>query len=173
MPLPPPSATAQEPILHNVRAGPARRVTAAGRMRAGSTRAMNDARNIRPPGLACSCAPAPGLPDSVADQPPEASPHALLRLDTLDAQDMTHALTYLAEYSPATFDTILDTLGPADHTPDDANEEPFCATCGAPLGIFVTDGPYYRHYHETEDGDHHRYTVDHPTTLAWRQAATP
>jgi hypothetical protein len=68
-------------------------------------------------------------------------PDRLQRLDTLDADDMAYALTYLAEYSPATFDTILDALGPADRTPDDeANEEPFCVTCGAPLGIFMSDG---------------------------------
>jgi hypothetical protein len=90
----------------------------------------------------------------------------------LDPEDMTFALTFLAEYSPATFDTILDALGPADRTPDD-DEEPFCATCGAALGIFMADGPYYRHYRDAKDGDHLRYSVDHPTIIAWRQATRP
>jgi hypothetical protein len=101
-------------------------------------------------------------------------PDRLLRLDGLDREDMSYALAYLAEYSPATFDTILDALGPADRTPDDeANEEPFCATCGAPLGIFMADGPYYRHYRYGEDGDYERYSVDHPTIIGWCQAALP
>jgi hypothetical protein len=95
-------------------------------------------------------------------------PDRLLRLDGLDSGDMTCALAYLAEYSPATFDTILDALGPADRIPgDEASEEPYCATCGAPLGIFLADGPFYRHYRDDED-DCQRYSVDHPTVIGWR-----
>jgi hypothetical protein len=100
-------------------------------------------------------------------------PDRLLRLDGLDPDDMTCALAYLAEYSPAAFDTILDALGPAGPaTQDDASEVPYCATCGAPLAIFMADGPYYRHYQETND-DYQRYSVDHPTTLAWRKPTHP
>ena len=101
-------------------------------------------------------------------------PDRLLRLDSLDRDDMSCALAYLAEYSPAAFDTILDALGPADRPSDDeANEEPYCVTCGASLGIFMADGPYYRHYRDGEDGDYQRYSVDHPTIIGWRQAAMP
>ena len=100
-------------------------------------------------------------------------PDRLLRLDSLDRNDMTCALTFLAEFSPAAFDTILDALGPADRTPDDETDEvPYCATCDAPLGIFMADGPYYRHYQETDD-DYQRYSADHPTVIGWRRAAQP
>jgi hypothetical protein len=101
-------------------------------------------------------------------------PDRLLRLDGLDPDDMSCALAYLAEYSPAAFDTVLDALGPTDPaTEDDANEVPYCATCGAPLGVFIADSLYYRHYRDSEDGDYQRYSVDHPTVIAWRQATRP
>jgi hypothetical protein len=86
---------------------------------------------------------------------------------------MTYALAYLAGYSPAAFDTILDALGPSDHAPDeDTDEVPYCVTCGAPLGIFMADGPYYRHYREGDDDDQ-RYSVDHFTIIGWRPATRP
>jgi hypothetical protein len=101
-------------------------------------------------------------------------PDRLLRLDGLDRDDMSYALAYLAEYAPAAFDTILDALSPVDHAPgEDTDEVPFCATCGAPLGIFMADGPYYRHYRYADDGDYQRYSDDHPTILAWRPTTCP
>ena len=98
----------------------------------------------------------------------------LCRLATMNHEDMSHALTYLAEYSPAAFDTILDAIGPIGRLPDsEADEEPYCSACGAPLAIFLADGPYYRHYRDTNDGDAQRYSVDHPTLIGWRQATRP
>ena len=95
------------------------------------------------------------------------------RIDGLDSQDMTTALAYLAEYSPAALDTILDAIGPASPAlQEEADEEPYCSACGAPLGIFAADGPYYRHYREM-NGDLQRYSVDHPTAIGWRQTTKP
>ena len=52
---------------------------------------------------------------------------------------MSDALAYLAEYSPATLDTILDVIGTPIAAPDsDLSEEPFCVTCDAPLAICLT-----------------------------------
>jgi hypothetical protein len=68
---------------------------------------------------------------------------------------------------------ILDALDPADHAQEDLSEAPYCVTCGSPIGIYMADGPYYRHYRDTEDGDHERYSVDHPTVVGWRQATSP
>ena len=100
------------------------------------------------------------------------APARLRRLDTLDPGDMADALTYLAEYSPGALDFILDVIGPADRMLEGgAEDEPFCKACNAPLGMFAADGPYYRHYRETKDGDAQRYSVDHPTDIAWRQSA--
>ena len=55
---------------------------------------------------------------------------------------MSYALAYLAEFSPAAFDTILDALDPADHAQDDLSEAPYCVTCGSPIGIYMAVGPY-------------------------------
>jgi hypothetical protein len=86
---------------------------------------------------------------------------------------MSDALAYLAEYSPAMLDTILDVIGTPIAAPDsDLSEEPFCVTCDAPLGVFPADGLYYRHYREA-GGDLRRYSVDHPTVVGWRQAMWP
>jgi hypothetical protein len=102
------------------------------------------------------------------------SEERLSRLHHLDPDDMADALAYLAEYSPATLDTILDVIGTPIPAPgSDLDEEPFCATCSAPLGVFTADGPYYRHYQQGEDGDSHRYSVDHPTVIGWRQRTEP
>ena len=93
----------------------------------------------------------------------------MCRLATMNSQDMSYALAHLAEYSPGAFDAILDAIGPTGQLSDrDADEEPYCATCGAPLGIFMADGPRYRHYRETRDGDYQRYSVDHSTVIRWR-----
>ena len=96
------------------------------------------------------------------------------RLASMNPEDMSYALAYLAEYSPGAFDAILDAIGPTDCLPDsEADEEPYCASCGAPLGIFVADGPYYRHYRDTQDGDRQRYSIDHPAVIGWRQTTEP
>ena len=98
----------------------------------------------------------------------------MCQLASMNPEDMSYALAYLAEYSPGAFDAILDAIGPTGLLPDsEADEEPYCASCGATLAIFMDDGPYYRHYWETEDGDAQRYSVDHPTTIGWRQARDP
>jgi hypothetical protein len=95
----------------------------------------------------------------------------MCRIASMNPEDMSYALAYLAEYSPGAFDDILDAIGPTGRVPDsDADEEPYCASCGATLAIFMDDGPCYRHYRDTDDGDAQRYSVDHPTTIGWRQA---
>jgi hypothetical protein len=101
-------------------------------------------------------------------------PDRMFRLVGMNPNDMSYALTYLAEYSPGAFDAILDAIGPTGQLPDsEADEEPYCGSCGAPLGIFTADGPYYRHYRDTADGYCQRYSVDHPTVISWRQATKP
>jgi hypothetical protein len=95
----------------------------------------------------------------------------MARLSALDADDMSCALEYLAEYSPAALDVILDTIGAALHVAEDeAREEPFCTSCGAPVAIFFGDGTGYRHYRQAGDGDGdlERYDADHRTVIGWR-----
>lgn len=98
----------------------------------------------------------------------------MCQLGSMNPEDMSYALAYLAEYSPGAFDAILEAIGPIGSVPDsEADEEPFCVACGALLGIFMADGPYYRHYSDTADGDARRYSVDHPTIIGWRQRSAP
>jgi hypothetical protein len=87
---------------------------------------------------------------------------------------MSYALAYLAEFSPGAFDAILDAIGTTSPLPDsEADEEPYCTACGAPVAIFIADGTYYRHYRDVGDGDAQRYSVDHPTVIGWRRATRP
>jgi hypothetical protein len=120
---------------------------------------------------ALDCCPRCGQPDW-AHQADNGRRHT--RLSRLDPQRMWDMLEYLCEYAPGAFDVIDDVVQAADSHRDqeaDVLEEPFCATCGTPLAVFPADGPYYRHYRETTDGDCRRFSVDHPTVLSWRRPA--
>lgn len=87
---------------------------------------------------------------------------------------MADALAYFAEYSPGALDVILDVIESVGRVPDrEADEEPFCITCQAPLEMFAADGPYYRDYHGTEGGDAHRYSADHQTVIGWHRPTRP
>ena len=96
------------------------------------------------------------------------SAERMARLGTLDAQDMSCALAFLAEYSPAAFDIILETIGVTPVAERETAEEPFCTSCGASLAIFHADGMRYRHYRDASGGDLERYEADHPTVIGWR-----
>jgi hypothetical protein len=85
---------------------------------------------------------------------------------------MSDMLEYLCEYAPGAFDVIDDAVRTGDDRRGqeaDDFEEPYCVTCGAALAIFPADGPYYRHYRETDDGYCLRFRVEHATVLGWRQ----
>ena len=92
----------------------------------------------------------------------------MARLSALDADDMSCALEYLAEYSPAALDAILDIISAFPITQDENSAEPYCTSCGAPLAIFFADGRGYRHYRQTGDGDLERYDSGHPPVIGWR-----
>ena len=87
---------------------------------------------------------------------------------------MADALAYLAEYSPGAVDIALDAIGPVGYGEEAEGEEvPFCINCNGSLAIVAADGPCYRHYRDTEDGDAQRYSADHPTVIGWRQPTRP
>lgn len=95
----------------------------------------------------------------------------LARLRALAPAQMSDMLEYLCTYSPATFDIINDfMLAASGHLglAGEDGEEPFCAECGSPVAIFLYDGPNYRHYRETPDGECHRWDPAHQTVIAWR-----
>jgi hypothetical protein len=99
----------------------------------------------------------------------------LSRLATLDSDRMTEALTWLSGYSPTVFDATLDATEPCtdDDTPDPAaNPEPYCAVCGADVGIFLRFGLDWRHYRGdgTTAGLIELFDPGHAPFIAWRPA---
>jgi hypothetical protein len=92
-------------------------------------------------------------------------------LRDLDQEQMADMLEYLCTYSPATYDIINDVVAAARGIADlagEAGQEPFCAECGAPVAVFLPDGPNYRHYRETPDGSCDRWDPAHQTVISWR-----
>ncbi len=108
-----------------------------------------------------------------------AQAHArLTRLAALDLQRMSEALTWLAGYSPATFDATLDATEPCtdDDNPDPADDpEPFCSVCGADVGIFLRFGLDWRHFRGdgTTGGPIELFDPGHAPVIAWRPAPAP
>jgi hypothetical protein len=99
----------------------------------------------------------------------------LTRLAALDTDRMATALTWLAGYSPTVFDATLNATEPCadDDTPDPAdNPEPFCAVCGADVGIFLRFGLDWRHYRGdgTTAGLIELFDPGHASVIAWRPA---
>ena len=69
------------------------------------------------------------------------------RLAGITAEQMACALAFLSGFDPETFDAILDAAEPCSGDlvgPDEA--EPWCAECGAPIGIFLKYGLGWQHY---------------------------
>jgi hypothetical protein len=127
----------------------------------------------------------PIIPDQPRDTPPlpasgererrAPSGGRLARLAALDPEQPRQALIFLSGYRPRVFDVILDAVEPparpgAENATD---REPFCARCGAPVGIFLAHGQDYRHYRGvlTATSKPKPYKADHVPVVAWRRAA--
>jgi hypothetical protein len=99
----------------------------------------------------------------------------LARLARIDPDRLAESLVFLAGFAPTVLDTILDATEPCpdDERPhgDDALE-PFCASCGARAGIFVSRGSQWLHYSgDPASRDVETYEADHAPVIAWRPAA--
>ena len=97
------------------------------------------------------------------------------RLRMFSPDQLTAGLTWLAGYDPKTFDVVLDAVEPC--TDDEAREtrdeaEPFCAECGAAIGIFLRLGLDWRHYRGdgTTIGQIELFDAGHTPVVAWRPA---
>jgi hypothetical protein len=110
--------------------------------------------------------------DFVADPVPVSGPQDRMdRLATVDAEQMTFALSFLAGFAPEVFDAVLDTAEPCGEDlvgPDSA--EPFRAVCGAAIGIFLREGLDWRHFtgDGTTAGEQEVYDPGHAAVLGWR-----
>jgi ribosomal protein S27AE len=127
----------------------------------------------------------PIIPDHPRDTPPlpasgppgrcAPSGGRLARLAALDPEQRRLALAFLSGYRPRVFDAILDAVEPPARpgTQDAVDQEPFCARCGAPVGIFLAHGKDYRHYRGvlTATSKPKPYKAGHAPVIAWRRAA--
>jgi hypothetical protein len=117
----------------------------------------------------------PPLPASDSRESRDPSGGRLARLAVLDPEQPRQALIFLSGYRPRVFDAILDAVEPpARPSPEDSTDrEPFCARCGAPVGIFLAHGQGYRHYRGvlTATSKPKPYKADHAPVIAWRPAA--
>jgi SAM-dependent methyltransferase len=120
--------------------------------------------------------------DVLADRGPDARPVSdpggrLTRLAPLDPDRLAESLVFLAGFAPAVFDSILNATEPClddELPPDEDALEPFCATCAACVGIFVSRGSEWLHYTgDPVNGDVEPYETDHAPVIAWRPAAGP
>jgi hypothetical protein len=61
------------------------------------------------------------------------------RIGQLTAKQQTDALLWLAGYAPSVFDAVAEAVEPL---PGDGADDPapYCATCGADIGIFLKFG---------------------------------
>ncbi len=115
------------------------------------------------------------LPASSAQESRTQATERLARLAALDPEQLPMALTFLSGYHPRVFDAILNAVEPCTETAsgdDTADQEPFCAQCGAPVAIFLADGKDYRHYRGvlTTAGKPKPYKANHVPVIAWRPA---
>ena len=97
------------------------------------------------------------------------------RIRGLDSDQMAMALVFLAGYSPAAPDAVLDATGPCDEPAADYGPEPYCTVCGAPAGIFAACGGDWRHFRwdYTPGSKPVVYDAGHAPVIGWRPARSP
>jgi hypothetical protein len=99
----------------------------------------------------------------------------LARLAPLDPDRLAESLVFLAGFAPTVLDTILDATEPCldDELPLDEDAlEPFCESCGARTGIFLSRGSQWLHYTgDPASRDAEPYEADHAPAIAWRPTA--
>jgi hypothetical protein len=129
-----------------------------------------------PAALPLSAAPAPA-PAPANPAPVPRPPDRIARLTALTPEDATAGLLWLAMNYPAVTDAMLDKLEyDAIDDPDPGREpEPFCATCGAHIGIFLRFGLDWRHYRGdgTVTGQTELFDPGHHPVVAWRPTRIP
>jgi len=100
-------------------------------------------------------------------------------LGAMDPDDMSTSLAWLAGYAPALFDAailrdrqlVARLKGRLDQDPA-AEDEPYCGTCGAAVGIFISHRDAWLHYtgEGTAASPVELYDAGHAPEVAWRPA---
>jgi hypothetical protein len=119
----------------------------------------------------------PTAPLPVAMAPVSALPalwrqDRIARLTALAPEDARAGLLWLAMNFPDVCDTMLDKVDyDAIDDPDPSREpEPFCAECGANIGIFLRYGLDWRHFRGdgTVIGQIEMFDPGHQPVVSWR-----
>jgi hypothetical protein len=106
-------------------------------------------------------------------------------LGAMDPDDMSTSLAFIAAMYPQVFDfaivrdralaqRLTTRLAEAEDEGLD-DEEPFCSTCGSPVGIFRGHGPAWHHFRGegTAASPVELYDADHEPEVAWRPGRCP
>jgi hypothetical protein len=110
----------------------------------------------------------------------------LERLTGFTASQLAAGMIWLAGYDPRTFDAVLDAVEPGTDQDGSDDPQPFCATCGAAIGIFLRLGLDWRHYRQARTtvpaddrydrsdgaafGQFEVFDPGHEPVVAWRLA---
>jgi hypothetical protein len=101
----------------------------------------------------------------------------IARLTALAPEDAAAGLLWLAMNFPAVCDAMLDKAEyDAVDDPDPGREpEPFCAECGADIGIFLRLSLDWRHFSgdSTTIGQIELFDPGHQPVVAWRLTRVP
>jgi hypothetical protein len=122
------------------------------------------------------------LTQRAQDAQPIGPRERLERLTGFTASQLAAGMTWLAGYDPRTFDAILDAVEPDTDQDGSDDPEPFCATCGIPIGIFLrlgldwhyrqagttTAGGQHDHGDATTFGGFEVFDPGHEPVVAWR-----
>ncbi|MBV9381764.1 MAG: hypothetical protein JOY82_19025 [Streptosporangiaceae bacterium] len=105
-----------------------------------------------------------------ADSAGPAPRSRLDRLAGLGPEDKTAGLVWLAVHSPAVCDAMLGALEQEDEELACQEPEPYCAACGADVGIFLRSGLDWRHFrgNGTTGSPIELFNAGHAPAIAWR-----
>jgi hypothetical protein len=94
------------------------------------------------------------------------------RLGALTPEDKSAGLIWLALHFPAACDAVLDALEYDDEEEASPEPEPYCASCGAGIGIFLRSGLQWRHFRGDgiTVGQIELFDAGHAPVIAWRPA---
>ena len=112
------------------------------------------------------------LPVATAPGPALRQQDRIARLTAMTPEDTHAGLLWLAMNYPDVCDAMLDKVEyDAIDDPDPGREpEPFCAQCGADIGIFLRYGLAWRHYRGdgTVIGQIELFDPGHQPAVSWR-----
>jgi hypothetical protein len=100
-------------------------------------------------------------------------------LGVMDPEDMRTSLAWLASHAPQMFDfalvrdrALVERLNARLDEDYALDDEPYCATCGATVGIFHGHGTAWLHFtgQGTADSPVDLYDAGHEPVIAWRPA---